>query len=38
MTLPDTKRATKRLFEGKDLIVTIVGKPKGLAANPLPRG
>jgi len=26
------------LFEGRDLIVTIVGRPKGLAANPQPRG
>ena len=33
VTLADTKRAAKRLFEGQDLIVTIVGKPKGLAAN-----
>jgi zinc protease len=38
VTLADTKRAAKRLFEGQDLIVTIVGKPKGLAANPQPRG
>ena len=38
VTLADTKRAAKRLFEGRDLIVTIVGRPKGLAANPQPRG
>jgi zinc protease len=38
VTLADTKRAAKRLFEGQDLIVTIVGKPKGLAATPQPRG
>jgi zinc protease len=34
LTLQDVKRAAKRLFDGKDLIVTIVGKPKGLAATP----
>jgi zinc protease len=34
LTLVDMKRAAKRLFEGKDLIVTIVGKPQGLAAAP----
>jgi len=33
VTLADAKRAAKRLFEGRDLIVTI-----GLAANPQPRG
>jgi zinc protease len=38
VTLADTKRAAKRLFEGQELIVTIVGKPKGLAATPQPRG
>jgi zinc protease len=38
VTLADAKRAAKRLFEGQDLIVTIVGKPKGLAATPQPRG
>jgi zinc protease len=37
VTLADTKRAAKRLFEGQDLIVTIVGKPKGLAATPAKR-
>ena len=30
VTLDDVKRVAKRLFEGKDLIVTVVGKPKGL--------
>ena len=38
VTLDDAKRAAKRLFEGQDLIVTIVGKPTGLAATPQPRG
>ena len=38
VTLDDVKRAAKRLFEGQDLIVTIVGKPTGLAATPQPRG
>ena len=38
VTLDDAKRVAKRLFETQDLIVTIVGKPKGLAANPQPRG
>ena len=38
VTLDDVKRAAKRLFEGQELIVTIVGKPKGLAATPQPRG
>jgi zinc protease len=38
VTLDDAKRAAKRLFENQDLIVTIVGKPKGLAATPQPRG
>jgi zinc protease len=38
VTLADAKRAAKRLFESRDLIVTIVGRPKGLAANPQPRG
>ena len=38
VTLADAKRAAKRLFEGQDLIVTVVGKPKGLAATPQPRG
>jgi hypothetical protein len=32
VTLADVKRAGKRLFEGQELIVTIVGKPKGIAA------
>jgi zinc protease len=31
VTLEDVKRVAKRLFEGKDPIVTVVGKPKGLA-------
>ena len=34
VTLDDMKRVAKRLFENKELIVTIVGKPKGLS----PRG
>jgi zinc protease len=38
LTLEDVKRAGKRLFENQDLIVTIVGKPKGLTAAPQPRG
>jgi hypothetical protein len=28
------KRVAKRLFDGKELIVTIVGRPVGLAAAP----
>ena len=31
MTLDDVKRVAKRLFDGQELIVTIVGKPVGLA-------
>jgi zinc protease len=31
VTLEDVKRVSKRLFDGQDLIVTIVGKPKGMA-------
>jgi zinc protease len=31
VTLADLKRVAKQLFAGKDLIVTVVGKPKGLA-------
>ncbi len=38
VTLEDAKRAAKRLFENQDLIVTVVGKPKGLAATPQPKG
>jgi zinc protease len=38
VTLEDAKRAAKRLFENQELIVTVVGKPKGLAASPQPRG
>jgi len=34
VTLDHVKRVAKRLFEGQELIVTVVGKPKGLA----PRG
>jgi zinc protease len=30
VTLEDVKRVAKRLFEGKEPIVTVVGKPKGL--------
>lgn len=32
VTLDDLKRVAKRLFAGHDLIVTVVGKPKGLAS------
>jgi zinc protease len=32
VTLDDLKRVAKRLFADKDLIVTVVGKPKGLAS------
>jgi zinc protease len=32
VTLDDLKRVAKRLFEGRELIVTIVGRPKGLIA------
>jgi len=32
VTLEDLKRVAKRLFEDRELIVTIVGRPKGLAA------
>ena len=31
MTIDDVKRVAKRLLETDDLIVTVVGKPKGLA-------
>lgn len=34
VTLADVKRVAKRLFENKELIVTIVGKPKGLTPTP----
>jgi zinc protease len=37
VTLADVKRVAKRLFDGKDLIVTIVGRPVGLAATPAKR-
>jgi|RhiMethySRZTD1v2_1073278.scaffolds.fasta_scaffold79630_2 zinc protease len=37
VTLADVKRVAKRLFDGKELIVTIVGKPVGLAATPAKR-
>ncbi len=37
VTMADVKRVAKRLFENQDLIVTIVGKPKGLAATPAKR-
>ncbi|MDX2205342.1 MAG: pitrilysin family protein [Hyphomicrobiaceae bacterium] len=30
VTLDDLKRVAKRLFEGQELIVTVVGKPKGM--------
>lgn len=32
VSLDDMKRVAKRLFEGKDLIVTIVGKPTGVGS------
>ncbi len=38
VTLEDVKRAASRMFGAKDLIVTIVGKPQGLAAVPGKRG
>ena len=31
VTLDDTRRVAKRLFDGKGLLVTIVGRPEGLA-------
>jgi zinc protease len=34
VTLEDTKRVAKRLLKTDDLIITVVGKPKGLQ----PRG
>jgi zinc protease len=34
VTLADVKRAAKRLFDGKEPIVTIVGKPVGVPATP----
>ena len=37
VTMADVKRVAKRMFENQDLIVTIVGKPKGLAATPAKR-
>jgi zinc protease len=30
VTIDDVRRVAKRLFEGKDLLVTVVGRPKGL--------
>jgi zinc protease len=30
VTIDDVRRAAKRLFEGHDLLVTVVGRPKGL--------
>jgi zinc protease len=32
VTMDEVKRVAKRLFEGKEPIVTVVGKPKGLVA------
>jgi zinc protease len=32
VTLDDVRRVAKRLFEGQDLMVTVVGRPKGLAS------
>ena len=37
VTLAEVKRVAKRLFDGKELIVTIVGRPVGLAATPAKR-
>jgi len=37
VTMADVRRVAKRMFENQDLIVTIVGKPKGLAATPAKR-
>ena len=34
VTLEQVKAAGKRLFEGQELITTVVGKPKGLAVGP----
>jgi zinc protease len=31
VTIDDVRRVAKRLFEGRDLMVTVVGRPKGLA-------
>jgi zinc protease len=31
VTLDDVKRVAKRLLKADDLIITVVGKPKGLA-------
>jgi len=36
VTLADVKRVAKRLFEGRELIVTIVGKPVGLTPGAAP--
>jgi zinc protease len=30
VTIDDVRRAAKRMFEGHDLLVTVVGRPKGL--------
>jgi zinc protease len=30
VTIEDVRRAAKRLFDGEDLLVTVVGRPKGL--------
>jgi zinc protease len=30
VTIDDVRRVAKRLFDGKDLLVTVVGRPKGL--------
>jgi zinc protease len=37
VTMADVKRVAKRMFENQDLIVTIVGKPKGLTTTPAKR-
>ncbi len=31
VTIDDVRRVAKRLFDGKDLLVTVVGRPQGLA-------
>jgi zinc protease len=37
VTLAQVKAVAKRLFDGQELIVTIVGKPAGLVPSPPPR-
>ncbi|HEX5999600.1 MAG TPA: pitrilysin family protein [Hyphomicrobiaceae bacterium] len=33
VTIDDVRRVAKRLFDGHELLVTVVGKPKGMAAS-----